>query len=776
MTQDYNQAYSFIGALCGVDTIIDARAIHDKDAGAKAQNFRGTIAELWHTLCEWNNAGYGIFTMVNASDGIGRKLDNIASCRVALLDLDGVSAPADYSRAVQQIPAPAFAVESSPSKYHVYWSVNPYNDAARYSSIQRKLRTKFSGDPKISDPTRVMRVPGFYHLKDEPYLTHCWSTGGARVDISALESALSDIVVIDTNSGDRKPLGDPDLAAPSLEWVKYAFDCVDPNNLDRAEWIALTAAVKQSMWTLATADEAFALWSQWCARYENNNPAENFKQWNDIKDTQLGWRSILARVPSIKATMALSGFKPEMPASGDAAAGDVLPMPAPPALDCSGEILTDMEQREYFKGCVLIESQAEILAPNGRYLNATKFNAKYGGKQFIITSTGKHTDEAWKAATRSTLYNVPRVDHTRFLPDKLFGEIIRDQLNRPGVNTYIPINIRAIPGDVSPFLRHMELMLPVESDRRILYEYLAHSVKYPGEKIPWAPMIQSAEGVGKGFLGETMETIIGEMYCYRPKANELVKSGSTFNAWMRAKLFIIVDEIRVDEKRELIEILKPMVSEKRIEVQSKGIDQEMEDCPAQWMFFSNFKDAIPVNKNGRRYAIFYSAIQSAHDLMIRQMGDHYFNALFTWLRADGAAHVAHWMLNYPIERGAIPMRAPDTSSTPEAQRISRGPVERVIAEAIEDALPGFRGGWLSSISIARRIKDTGAVRGSSVTLATIETIAGSMGYTALGRAPRAYFAENPGGTVGERGYLFANPARIAAGADPAAYGTAQGWD
>ena len=368
---------------------------------------------------------------------------------------------------------------------------------------------------------------------------------------------------------------------------------------------------------------------------------------------------------------------------------------------------------------------------------------RYGGKQFIITSGDKVTDEPWKAATRSTMWTVPKADHVRFLPSHGFGDIITDQLGRRGVNTYIPVQIRRVKGDPSPFLRHLEAMLPDANDRRILLDYMAHNIKYPGDKIPWAPMIQSTEGVGKGFIMEMLERILGEMYCYSPKAQELVKSGSTFNAWMRAKLLIIVNEIKVDERRELIEILMPMITDKRVEIQAEGIDQEMEDNCANWIFFSNFKDAIPVNQNGRRYAIFYSAIQSKHDLEVRQMTDSYFTALHHWMRhQDGSEIVADYLLEYPIERGAIPGKAPRTSSYNEALALSRGPIERAVADAVEDGLAGFRGGWISVQAVQRLMVDK-SIR--TVSAATLEGIVEAMGYKRMGRSVRCYLQEDRNG-------------------------------
>ncbi len=759
MYQEYASAFNYVAALTQADPntiIIDVRAIHDTDKATAAIPRRGTLPNLWNELCQWNNAGYGIFININEMDGHGRELANVQAIRCQAVDLDSMSAQQNYEATTAFNPSPSFAVQSSPGKFHVYWITQRHPDKNRFSLIQRKLRQLFDGDKTIVDASRVLRLPGFYHLKNPqmPHMITCWSLNGygQTLDPIHLEIALAAVNVID-GGGDRKELGDPELAAPSLDWCVEALKQIDPNELDRGEWIQTTSAFKQSAWSFAPEQQLFEIWSEWCSRYSENDPAENWKQWNSIRNTQVGWKAFERRVPSI-AAMRMFGEKrqsheipqPQQPLPNGAP--PPIPMPKPIEIP-HGEFLSDLEQKEYFKGCTFIGRMGEILTPDGRFFNTTQFNGHFGGKKFVIDSAGKTTIEPWQAATRSTLWQIPKADHIRFIPQLQSGEIVIDALGRKGINTYRPIVVVQKQGDVTPFLRHMELILPVESDRKILFEYMAHNARFPGWKIPWAPLIQSVEGVGKGLIKQVMKHVMGGPYFYTPKAQELIDSGSQFNAWMRARLFIIVDEIKVDERRDMIEILKPMISEKEIEIQGKGVDQDVEDNYSNWMFLSNYKDAIPVNKNGRRFSIFYSAIQSADDLVRRGMNDAYFNALFHWLdHQDGAAIIAHWLLNYPIECGAIPMRAPETSSSHEALTQSRGPVEQAIADAIEDQLPGFRGGWISLTAVQNKVKSSG---GRVISAKTLGTILEAMGYFYVGRSPNPIFSEN----ANQRSHLYA---------------------
>ncbi len=96
------------------------------------------------------------------------------------------------------------------------------------------MGTKTCIDPsrKFCDyPVRII-------LKDptQPHLITCWSLPGYGnpVDPAIMEAALYGVNVADGNGG-RHELGDPSLAAPSLEWCIKALQDCDPNQLDRED-------------------------------------------------------------------------------------------------------------------------------------------------------------------------------------------------------------------------------------------------------------------------------------------------------------------------------------------------------------------------------------------------------------------------------------------------------------------------------------------------------------------------------------------------------------
>lgn len=566
----------------------------------------------------------------------------------------------------------------------------------------------------------------------------CFSIRGAHLD------TVQGIVPIGPaqSAGERHPLGT--LSTVDVAFVESALEEIDPNDCDRDRWRNLTMAYRG-------AGGRRDAWDRWCARFEANNLADNEKLWRSLENgTKLGWEYLRRHAPlaAARAAFGEGGIAPTF-----------------------GEFLTAEEQPLYFHGCTLIGPRNVIVDSKGIEYGPGSFNAAYGGKKFIIDSTGKVTDEAWKAATRSTLWTVPKVDGYAFRTDLPTGDIATDELGRTAVNVYVAARIDRMEGDPAPFLDHLARVLPDENDRRILLDYLAHNVRFPGFKIPWAPLIQSAQGVGKNAIKYVMTHAMGNHYTYAPNAKELGSSGSKFNAWMERKLFLIADEIKTDDRRDLIETLKPMISEETLEIQGKGVDQRKADNPANWVFFSNHKDAIPIGANDRRFSIFFSPLQTKADLDRAGMSDAYFSNLYDGFLGNrthrrGLKIMADYLFRYPIERGAIPMRAPPTSSTAEAIEAGRGWLEQMIAEAVDGEGNGFRGGWINTAAVGRLLRENRRDASANAIGAAIT----ALGYFRIAQAGRGWFADDPQ-NPGKRGVLW----NTEPNASPARYEAAQGY-
>ena len=111
-----------------------------------------------------NKRGAGIYMAINETDGQGRKEANVIKVRSVFADLDG--SPLEPALKYN----PTLIVESSPDRFHCYWLTDdtPLN---AFTVMQRNIARILSGDKKVIDLPRVLRVPGFYHKKKKPFLS-----------------------------------------------------------------------------------------------------------------------------------------------------------------------------------------------------------------------------------------------------------------------------------------------------------------------------------------------------------------------------------------------------------------------------------------------------------------------------------------------------------------------------------------------------------------------------------------------------------------------------
>lgn len=374
------------------------------------------------------------------------------------------------------------------------------------------------------------------------------------------------------------------------------------------------------------------------------------------------------------------------------------------------------QQLDYFKGCVYVCDLHRILVPWGELLKPDQFRTMFGGYIFALDAlNNKTTVNAWAAFTESQAFRFPKAHRGCFRPLRAHGHI---EINRNGstlVNTWRDPMVEKRKGDPGRFLTHLEKLLPIESDRETLLNYMAGITQRQGVKFQWCPLIQGAPGNGKSLLSRCIAYSVGKQYCHFPRASEFT---SRFNDWLLNRVFIGVEDIYFPEKKlHAIEILKPMItatSDDGYEIEAKGRDKHIAELTCNFILNTNHKDAIRKDLDDRRFAVFYTAQQSHADIVRDGMDGRYFPDLYDWLRREGYAIVAEYLWTYPLPTDWVETvgchRAPATSSTAEAVSLSLGGIEQEILEAIDSGRRGFCGDWISSIQLDKLLEETKSSR------------------------------------------------------------------
>lgn len=450
---------------------------------------------------------------------------------------------------------------------------------------------------------------------------------------------------------------------------------------DSGEWGALKGTERQVQW-------AGAIRARKLAEIENDSTAVELlaretdaKWWIDNKD-----RSAADLAQAITPVESV----PVPPAAAT----------AQPQLVSGYQYLGATQQIEFFEGCVYIQSEHKILTPAHGLLKQDQFNVRYGGFVFQLDETGrKTTRKAWEAFTESQLIRFPKAHETCFRPDMGICELSEHE-GLILANTYSAPRVISEQGDIQPFITHLEKLFPSATDREIIVSYMAACVQLKGVKFQWAPLIQGVPGNGKTLFSRCVAYAVGERHTHFPRAQEL---GEKYNAWLFDKIFIGVEDIYIPEqRRELIEVLKPMLTGERLECRAMHSDKTMKSVCANFIFNSNHRDAVQKTTDDRRFAPFFTPQQTADCLARDGMTAEYFGLLYGWLRGGGYKNVAHYLQTYEITdafRQQLLYRAPETTSTAEAVEIGQGKAEQEILETIREGRPGFIDGWISSVAL-----------------------------------------------------------------------------
>jgi len=141
---------------------------HRKKVKQHRRILHGTLDEHAEQLKRLNQAGAGIFVTVNLTDGGGREEENIIGLRAAFVDADNVDLLEIFDGDPDVDNCYPNILVKSKRGYHAYWLLDRWEPKESFTPLQMALIGKFGTDPEPRDLSRVMRLPGFFHMKDEP--------------------------------------------------------------------------------------------------------------------------------------------------------------------------------------------------------------------------------------------------------------------------------------------------------------------------------------------------------------------------------------------------------------------------------------------------------------------------------------------------------------------------------------------------------------------------------------------------------------------------------
>lgn len=117
-----------------------------------------------------NEAGMGIFVTINGFNG-RRVKECLTSINAWAIDLDEGSKQEQVDRISRSPLVPTMIVESK-NGFHVWWAAKDGSIENYNQIVGERLVPFFGADKNAKDVCRLLRMPGFYHMKDpqNPFL------------------------------------------------------------------------------------------------------------------------------------------------------------------------------------------------------------------------------------------------------------------------------------------------------------------------------------------------------------------------------------------------------------------------------------------------------------------------------------------------------------------------------------------------------------------------------------------------------------------------------
>jgi hypothetical protein len=256
-------------------------------------------------------------------------------------------------------------------------------------------------------------------------------------------------------------------------------------------------------------------------------------------------------------------------------------------------------------------------------------------------------------------------------------------IERPGVsclNLYRPPRLQlGIATEAKPWIEHVHRLYPQEAEAQHIIRWLAQRVQAPEIKINHALVLGGEEGIGKDTLLEPVKRAIGAWNFHEVSPTQMM---GAFNGFVKSTI------LRINEARDLGETdrfkfydhLKVYAAAPPdvLRVNEKHLrEYYMFNCVGV-VIGTNYKtDGIYLAEQDRRHFVAWSELRKA------DFEAAYFNELWDWFDADGAGHVAAYLLELDLTEFNPKRPPPRTEAWWAIVDASRAPEESELADAID---------------------------------------------------------------------------------------------
>lgn len=334
---------------------------------------------------------------------------------------------------------------------------------------------------------------------------------------------------------------------------------------------------------------------------------------------------------------------------------------------------------QYVDDYVFMTSSAEYMHRDNKCVMGPRaFDVKH------TRETPLDLDDNPQHATLYTLDKIECVEAAMYAP--MFGDVF-NYAGLDYLNSYAPVDLVPVKGDgkiVERIIGHIKHLLTDEREQQIVINYLAHNVQRTGVKLQWGVVLQGVQGDGKTLLSELMQLVMG---INNVRLLNVQTLESNFSAWAAGQCMTFIEELKLDNfrKYEILNNLKPYISNQVVEVVGKGKDPRVMLNTTNYFALTNFKDALPLDDKDRRYCVLFSQWQSSGKLEeFENANPNYYHNIYEDMR-NGADELLWWLLNHDIPQSFLDTkRAPTTAAKHAMSMLAKSDGFLLVEDAIAE--------------------------------------------------------------------------------------------
>jgi len=236
----------------------------------------------------------------------------------------------------------------------------------------------------------------------------------------------------------------------------------------------------------------------------------------------------------------------------------------------------------------------------------------------------------------------------------------------------------------TPWIDHVKMLYPEPLEHETIFNFLAHAVQRPGEKVNFGILLAGEQGIGKDAVMYPMREAVGITNFHIISPDDVM---GRFNGHIMS-VVLVVNEVRPHEKEfradEFYDKLKALAAAppEVLPLELKNQNMMYVENVIHLVMMTNTPKALRLPPDDRRLFMVTSPVK-AHTLDNKEKTS-YFNMLYSWLREDGTSHVAAWLNERDLSRFNAGEPAPITQAKRDAIMFTEATRSALVDLIVED--------------------------------------------------------------------------------------------